>query len=900
NDSDNQKPDSPSGFRDDKSDDTAADSALTDSSRKQSPRSSPVDSHGGDCNNAGGQNGESMSNQMMNVQMTAAMPIHYVKQQQMHQHLLQQQQQQQLQSEHAQHPVNLLHAQQYLAEQQQQQQQQNQAAAQQQYLQAHLQHISQPMYAEQTNQYDPRTTNSQQGFQLDYTLIQPHSYESQSVMSAFNPLQPPATSSSGTGQDPNINLNIYPWQAQAAALAAVQQQQTQQQSYNTSANQYILNGGGQDNGYLPALAAANFHQQQMLPQFWGLPLMYPTNMVQQPSAQQPGQAAGNLQQSPQTKQPNRPMTPSNQSDGMSILSTSQPNQATQYINVARTGQTSAFPFYTASPTYLDPNLILQSPRQQVGSPGVRIYSQQVTVPGNNTTGVYGSPVPNSLASSFSEVFTANQRRDASEFSRPKTQMYHGGVGLGLPPSPAFTGLMTSMTPPPATNVYEGFFNNGSRFMQAPPPQQVGPQQQQPQMLNGDAYVPVQGGRRNTGGEMNAPLQNYYAAGVFGTGSRGNGNNGLGGREGSAAHSKLLDDFRNSRMPNLQLRDVIGYFAEFSMDQHGSRFIQQKLERATPQEKDLVFKEILSQSYQLMTDKFFEFGSNEHKQYLAQRIRGNVLTLSLQMYGCRVIQKAVESLSQEYQTDIAHELEGNIIKCIEDQNGNHVIQKCIECINSEDVEFIIKDVTRQVFQLSAHPYGCRVIQRILENCKESQTRAILEILHDQLESLIQDQYGNYVIQHVLEHGKTEDRSRIVNALRGKVLVLAQHKFASNVIEKCVTYATRQEKSMLIDEIVSYGEGASSALLTMMKDQFANYVIQKMIDVAEPNQRKLLLQKVRPHIQSLRKFTYGKHIITKLEKYVSKSSDLGGPLLSVQQQQQHQQQSSNGSGGLHFEN
>jgi hypothetical protein len=57
------------------------------------------------------------------------------------------------------------------------------------------------------------------------------------------------------------------------------------------------------------------------------------------------------------------------------------------------------------------------------------------------------------------------------------------------------------------------------------------------------------------------------------------------------------------MPNLQLRDVINHFTEFSMDQHGSRFIQQKLERATNAEKDLVFKEILPNSSQLMTDVF---------------------------------------------------------------------------------------------------------------------------------------------------------------------------------------------------------------------------------------------------------------------------------------------------------
>lgn len=67
---------------------------------------------------------------------------------------------------------------------------------------------------------------------------------------------------------------------------------------------------------------------------------------------------------------------------------------------------------------------------------------------------------------------------------------------------------------------------------------------------------------------------------------------------------------------------------------------------------------------------------------------------------------------------------------------------------------------------------------------------------------------------------------------------------------------------------------SALLTMMKDQFANYVVQRMIDVAEPAQRKILMHKIRPHVGTLRKYTYGKHILAKLEKFFMKnSSDLG---------------------------
>ncbi len=126
----------------------------------------------------------------------------------------------------------------------------------------------------------------------------------------------------------------------------------------------------------------------------------------------------------------------------------------------------------------------------------------------------------------------------------------------------------------------------------------------------------------------------------------------------SGRSRLLEDFRNNRFPNLQLRDLIGHIVEFSQDQHGSRFIQQKLERATPAERQMVFNEILQAAYQLMTDvfgnyviqKFFEFGSLDQKLALATRIGGHVLPLALQMYGCRVIQKALESISPDQQNE----------------------------------------------------------------------------------------------------------------------------------------------------------------------------------------------------------------------------------------------------------
>lgn len=96
--------------------------------------------------------------------------------------------------------------------------------------------------------------------------------------------------------------------------------------------------------------------------------------------------------------------------------------------------------------------------------------------------------------------------------------------------------------------------------------------------------------------------------------------------------------------------------EFCKDQHGSRFIQQKLEHATDMEKDDVFIEVLPASYSLMTDvfgnyviqKFFEYGSLQQKSVLVERLSGHVAALAVHTYGCRVVQKAIESVPSQLQ------------------------------------------------------------------------------------------------------------------------------------------------------------------------------------------------------------------------------------------------------------
>jgi len=347
-------------------------------------------------------------------------------------------------------------------------------------------------------------------------------------------------------------------------------------------------------------------------------------------------------------------------------------------------------------------------------------------------------------------------------------------------------------------------------------------------------------------------------------------------EQTHTRSALLEDFRNNKNKKFELSDIVGHIVEFSSDQYGSRFIQQKLEVATNDKKQMVFDEIYPKALQLMTDvfgnyviqKFFEHGTPQQKEKLAGQMKGNVLKLSLQMYGCRVVQKALEHVHIDQQSKLIRELDGNILKCIKDQNGNHVIQKAIEKIPAEYIQFIIDSFNNKMTELATHPYGCRVIQRVFEHCTEEQTKPLMLELHKNTISLIQDQYGNYVIQHILEKGNVKDKSEIIKKVHGKLLQMSKHKFASNVVEKCVINGTKNDRQTFINEIIQTKPDGSSPLLAMIKDQYANYVVQKMIEVGDSEQKELLISHIKPHIQTIKKYNYGKHLIQKIDPEAAK--------------------------------
>ncbi|KAG5642962.1 hypothetical protein DXG03_001844 [Asterophora parasitica] len=380
--------------------------------------------------------------------------------------------------------------------------------------------------------------------------------------------------------------------------------------------------------------------------------------------------------------------------------------------------------------------------------------------------------------------------------------------------------------------------------------------------------------------MPGPLGVYghHPAHMYPPNTRG-GRRGPSNDDNAALRSPILDEFRGNKARKWELRDIFGYIVEFSGDQHGSRFIQQKLESATTEEKQAVFDEIVpSNTLQLIQDvfgnyviqKLFEHGTQVQKTRLAQTMEGHIMFLSSQMYGCRVVQKAVEYVLPDQQAIFVKELEPHVLKCVKDPNGNHVIQKLIERVSPERLGFV--HVFRgNVYDLATHPYGCRVLQRCLEHLPDENTRPLMEELHKYSPTLMQDQFGNYVVQYILEHGKPHDRALVISKLHGQILMMARHKFASNVCEKALVCADAESRRRLIDEIITLKPDGVSPITSMMKDQFANYVLQRAMIVAVGEQKETLFNKVRPQLTSMRRYSsaYTKHLAA-IERLMEKHS------------------------------
>jgi len=274
----------------------------------------------------------------------------------------------------------------------------------------------------------------------------------------------------------------------------------------------------------------------------------------------------------------------------------------------------------------------------------------------------------------------------------------------------------------------------------------------------------------------------------------------------------------------------------------------------------------------VVQKFFDKGNSEHKPFIIQKLMGNILQLSLNTFGCRVIQKAIDHASpNDTLVMIIGELTKNdgIAKCVTNINGNHVVQKLIE----KATPYIIKNLIMSSFQnnvtdLARDIFGCRIVQKLLVSKigKEERDNIVSKHILPHIKNLCQHEFGNYVIQHIMQNGSRQHKKTITEIVWSNIVEFSKNKFASNVVECCLKYGEQENRKKLFETIIINSHSDSkSPLVQMANNEYGNYVLQQMFNVGNEDERRSLYEHLeKVGIESLEQSSYGRYTLSRMQK------------------------------------
>lgn len=340
-----------------------------------------------------------------------------------------------------------------------------------------------------------------------------------------------------------------------------------------------------------------------------------------------------------------------------------------------------------------------------------------------------------------------------------------------------------------------------------------------------------------------------------------------------------------------LQELRGHVVEFSRDSHGSRLIQSLMESAKEEEKVIIANEVLPEAVALMQDlfgnyvlqNFLQHCNKEQREVLAEEIQKSMLLLSFQPHGCRVVQRAIEVLRPERRNRLLQEITSSselIKRCAKDPHATHVLQKAVVFLQKENfeesreiLERVEESLASEVLQLAVHPHACRLVQRTMGDCdveRSKHVKVMVNAIKIVFPMLSVDQHGNFILQHFLDRGSEEQKQLVQTYVAGRFLELAQHKFGSHLVEKCLNVANKSQADVLVKELLKPAlkfretKVGEDVLLTLMKDPYANFVVQRAFDASSGHLRKLIVREVLERSEELSRFTYGRHILSHVNK------------------------------------
>ncbi|KAJ7946715.1 pumilio-like 5-like isoform X1 [Quillaja saponaria] len=322
-----------------------------------------------------------------------------------------------------------------------------------------------------------------------------------------------------------------------------------------------------------------------------------------------------------------------------------------------------------------------------------------------------------------------------------------------------------------------------------------------------------------------------------------------------------------------LAEAQGYIYLIAKDQHGCRFLQRIFDEGTPRDVEVIFNEIIDHVVELMMNPFgnylmqklLDVCNEEQRMQILLMVTvepGQLVRISLDTHGTRVVQKLIETLKTRQQISLViSALEPGFLALIKHINGNHVVQRCLQCLSNEDNKFIFVAAAKYCVDIATHQHGCCVLQRCISHSTgDHRDNLVAEISANGL-LLAQDAYGNYVVQFILELDIPSATSNLISQFEGNYVHLSTQKFSSHVVEKCLTVFNNEKQSRIIAALLS-----TPHFEQLLQDPHANYVVQTALRFSEGRWHNQLVEAIESHKAISRNSPYSKRIFS--EKLLKK--------------------------------
>ncbi|VVA95703.1 unnamed protein product [Arabis nemorensis] len=333
---------------------------------------------------------------------------------------------------------------------------------------------------------------------------------------------------------------------------------------------------------------------------------------------------------------------------------------------------------------------------------------------------------------------------------------------------------------------------------------------------------------------------------------------------------IMSDYGNGteichqNLPNVC--DIQGYVYLMAKDQHGCRFLQRIFDEGTPVDAMIIFNEVIAHVVELMMDPFGNYLMQKLLDVCTEEQRtqivlvatsepGQLIRVSLNAYGTRVVQRLVETIRTGKQISLVKSaLRPGFLDLIKDLNGNHVIQRCLQCLGTEDNKFIFDAATKYCTEIATHRHGCCVLQKcIAYSMRQQREKLISEISRNSL-ILAQDPFGNYAVQFVIELRIPSAVAMMLTQLKGHYVQLSMQKFSSHMVERCLMHCP-ESRPQIVRELVSVPHFDQ-----LLQDPYANFVIQAALATTKGPLHASLVEVIRPH-SILRNNPYCKRIFSR---------------------------------------